>query len=194
VDGVEGVVAKLNARLQAAMPGKLAELRVRYGVVDGSLEDITRYLTHEPDDVGIDKPPMIVIMEQESDIMEGPARQAMDGAGGSVYRWRYTLGIFAWARGEDYDSTATARKRYGLAVREILLERPGLGDPDPGTCVLDPKWIRETYSSLARDGVSREVIAGTGLTVKYETQEALPSPLPSLGTVVTAPATFGVLH
>ena len=189
MDGVESVVTAVLGRLQTAMPGKLAELRTRYAVTDGSLEEITTFMTHEPDDVGVDRPPMCVITEQESDTVDGPLKLTGDGHGGSTFKWRYRLGVFAWARGSTFEQTATARQRYGLAVREILLQQPGLGHPDPGSCVLDPASIVETYSSIARDGTSREVIAATALVLAYETQELLGPLLPPTGIVqVTVPA------
>lgn len=192
MEGIEGVTTKVLARLQEAMPAKLAELRIRYGVDDGSLEDITTWLTHEPDDIGVDTPPMVVVTEQESDIVSGPERIRDDGAGGATYRFRYRIGVFAWARGDTFDSTARARARYGLAVREILLQKIGLGDPDPGTCVLDPAWIVETYSSIGRDGISREVIAATALVLKYETQEWLAPRTAPLGVAGSIPPDVGI--
>lgn len=181
--GPEGVVAAIVGCLRRDLPGKLAEMRVRYGVADDSLADIDRYLVTEPENVAVDRPPMIVVAEQGSDTLDGPRRVATDGSGGSIYEWRYRITIFAWATGQTFESTARTRQRYGLAVREVLLSRPGLGDPDVGTCVLDPLRIEETYSDVARDGQSREVLAATAVLVEYRTQESLSARVPGLVNV-----------
>jgi hypothetical protein len=180
MDGPEGCVTRIEALLRERLPAKLAELRVRYGVVDNSLEDVTRFLTTEPPDIAIDRPPMIVIVEQESDSLQGPVKAMTDGYGGSLYAFRYRVGIFAWARGTTYATTARARQRYGLAVREVLLQTPGIGDPEPGHLVIDPLTIVETYSGVATSQASREIIAATALVVEYISQEHLLPKLPGV--------------
>jgi len=183
--GPEAVVEAIVLMLQRDLPRKLVKFRNRYGIVDGSLPDIDRFLRTEPQDVAIDKPPLIVVVEQESDSLEGPRRNTDDGKGGTTWKYRYTLTVIIYASGVSYEDTALRRKRYGLAVRECLLQRPGLGDPDPGEIVLVPEEIRETYSSVARDGDSAMIIAATAILIQYETQEWLQAYLPSTpgGTV-----------
>lgn len=184
--GVEGVVDAVLARLQTAMPGKLAEIRTRYGIVDGSLEDITRWLDHEPDDIAVDNPPLVVVTEQGTDAVDGPVRSGNDGKGGATYLYRYQLAVFSWARGRTYATTTLARRRYALAVREVLLQQPGLGpDGDPGAIRLRPDSIVETYSEVARDGQTREIVAGSSLTVLYDSEEFLAPRLAPLGVVLT---------
>lgn len=186
--GVEGVVGAVLTRLQDGMPGKLADLRDRYGVADNSLEDITRWLDHEPDDIAIDKPPMVVVTELTSDTVDGPMRVTGDGGGGSVYVLRYRVTVFAWARGRTYDTTTRNRRRYALAVRELLLQAPGLGPTqDPGAIRLRPESLVETYSEVARDGQTREIIAGTALAVAYDSEEYLEALLPPLGVMESVP-------
>jgi hypothetical protein len=192
VFGVEGLVDRVLWRLQTGMPGKLQELRGRYGVLDGSLEDITTWLTHEPDDVAIDKPPMVIVVEQESDVTDGPLRLTADGGGGAAWMFRYRLTVFAYARGSTFDTTALNRRRYGLAVRELLLQMPGLGAPDPGTMVLDPGNIMEAYSEVARDGRTRQVLAATSIAVRYDCQEYLGPLLPGAGTAEAIPPVVAV--
>lgn len=186
MEGVEAVVDRVMWRLQDAIPGKLAELRTRYSVLDGSLEDITNWLTHEPDDIAIDRPPMIVVVEQDSDTVDGPVRVSADGGSGTTFKWRYQLVVFAWARGETFDATSQVRRRYGLAVRECLLQMPGLGATDPGTIVLDPSSIQESFSAVARDGQTREIIAATSLALTYYCEETLGPRIPATG-VATVP-------
>jgi hypothetical protein len=185
VEGVEELVNRVVWRLQTALPPKLSELRTRYGIQDRSLEDITSWLTHEPDDIAVDRPPMIVVVEQDSDALDGPVRLTDDGRGGSTFRWRYQLLVIVWARGDTFDSTALARRRYGLAAREVLLQMPGLGVDDPGTIVIDPNTVVESYSEVARDGQTREIIAATSIAVTYITQEYLGPRLPALGVSTT---------
>jgi hypothetical protein len=192
VDGVEGVMSWVELLLRGRVPAKLAELRTRYDIVDGSLEDITRYLTHEPDDVAIDQPPLVVIAEQQSDSITGPVRAINDGAGGATYRWRYSLLIMVWARGTTFAQTSQVRRRYGLAVREVLLQTPGINAADPDECVLIPELMAETYSDVSRDGAARQVIAATAITVVYEAQEHLGALLPPLGVAAVPPAVIAV--
>lgn len=189
---MEQVVNRLLWRVQTSLPVKLAELRTRYGVVDNSLPDIAHWLTYEPDDIAVDRPPMIVIVEQESDTLNGPVRMSSDFVAGSTFEWRYHLVVFAWAVGDTFEATATARRRYGLAVRECLLQMPGLGDPDPGSMTIDPLQMTETYSAVARDGQSREIIAATGISVQYRTQEYLGPRLAPLGDVGSVVPTVGL--
>lgn len=182
MEGPEGAVTAIVGVLRTGLPGKLAEFRTRYGVTDGSLEDVTRFLTHEPVDIAVDRPPMVVVAEQESDTVDGPLKIATDGSGGAVYLYRYRVAVYAWARGTSFDTTTLARQRYGLAVREVLLGKPGLGNPDPGTLVLDPATIIETYSGAVVSEGSREVIAATALVCEYLAQEYL---APAPGRLVT---------
>lgn len=188
MDGPEGAVTRVCANLRAELPRKLAELRTRYGVVDGSLPDIDRYLTHEPLDISIDRPPMIVVVEQESDTLDGPVKLTTDGGGGSLYEFRYRIVVYAWSTGTDAAVTTTARQRYGLAVREVMLQRLGLGVPDPGTLVLDPVTIGESYSGVETT-TAREIIAATAITCEYRAQEFLEPYRPGVpavaGTVTT---------
>lgn len=182
--GPEGVILAVSSCLKQNMPGKLAEFRTRYNVLDGSLPDVVRYLTTEPPDIALDRPPMIVVVEQDSDNINGAVKRSADGAGGSVYEFRYTLGIFVWARGNTFETTGLARQRYGLAVREVLLQTRGVGGGgDPGSIVIDPLTMTETYSGVAAGGPSREIIAGTAITVQYRAQEWLGPVL--LGVPVT---------
>lgn len=190
--GVEGVAGAVEQLLRANLNPKLAELRERYGVYDPSLEDIERYLTQEPENLAVDKPPMIVIAEQQTDTLQGPVRIAGDGSGGSVYRYRYTMAIFAWARGTTFATTNTARRRYGLAVREVLLQRPGIGPEDPGEIVIDPASIEETYSQIDRDERTREIIGATAISVDYMTQEYLSPALPPVGVAATGVVSIGI--
>lgn len=173
MDGPELVVTQVLGVLRTHLPGKLEDFRVRYSIVDGSLDDIRLFLAQEPMDIAVDKPPMIVVTEQESDTVAGPVRLSADGGGGATYRFRYMLLVTVWASGRTFASTATARQRYGLAVREVLLQHLGIGPDDPGTIVLDPTVIAETYSAVGQDAQTSEIIAATATLLAYETQEYL---------------------
>lgn len=91
--GPEGLVTAVDGLLRARLPGKLAEFRGLYGVGERDLEDVQRFLTHEPDDIAIDRPPMIVTVEQESDITDGPMLLGSDGGGGATYEFHYWVSV-----------------------------------------------------------------------------------------------------
>lgn len=169
--GAEGVITAVLGYLQAAMPAKLAELRTRYGATELQLPEIPRWIDYEPDDLAVDKPPVVAVLEQQSDTLAGPTRNLDDGSGGSTYRYRYAVTVIVYVRGRNRAETAALRRRYGLGLRELLLQRPGLGDPDPGWVVLVPETIVEAYSPL--DTAQQEVFGATGIDLHYETQEWL---------------------
>ncbi|WP_053207946.1 hypothetical protein [Jiangella muralis] len=162
--GIEGASELVAAAVRDRMPGKLTELRARYRVGPDKLPDLAHVLAHDQVQLPIEFWPCVLVVGQDTRAIT-PAR--VTGTTES-YACTYALRLFVWARGTHAAETDTARKRYTLAVRELLLTRRVLGP----LAAVAPTSITESYSEVAVDD-SAATIAGAYVTVDVTVEETI---------------------
>ncbi|KWW97402.1 hypothetical protein LI90_4374 (plasmid) [Carbonactinospora thermoautotrophica] len=184
MDGLEGACTLLADRLRAALPGKTAELRTRYGADPAALPDVVTVEPHDVDQLGVEQWPAVLVVGQET----RGIRPVDVGPTSEVYQVRYALRVFVWARGDGYAQTDTLRKRLTLGVRELLLTRRLLAPAGR----VEPSSLAESYSDLARDEAGR-TIGGAFIAVEVTLEETLTSETPPVGMVDTVSVDTGSL-
>jgi hypothetical protein len=204
--GPEGAVEALATLLANELPAKAGELTTRLNTA--RLPRVEREALipkliepYEVLDLPVDAFPAFLVVAQGMTRMvrvdiagAGAARYA----GQAVYRVRYRLRVFTWARGrtgtaDPAERAAEAdrnRKRLVLAVREVLLSGQELNvvigrtvdlDPDDDgyrageevTGAIDETTLTESYDAIAVDEQS-STVAAAYTEVEVELDEAIP--------------------
>lgn len=188
--GPEGAAEVIRARLAGGLPAMVAELNDRLGLAGtaaelappGALIDGTPrglIAAQERPELPLDLWPAFLVVAQSM-----TAQRRIDVVDeGIVYRRRYPVRVFIWARGEaaidvgaavdtsdrGFVDTDLRRKRYTLAVVELLLGLQHLGD---GT-YLDEVSLRESYSDVMLDEDLAATIAASWVQIDVELDELL---------------------
>lgn len=188
MDGLEGAVDVVVARLKAALPAKTAALRARYDVdpeTEGHLlPDVITVAPYDAIHLGLEDWPAVLVSGLEATQM----RRAEVRAGVSVWTVQYALRAYVWARGEDEGTVARVRNRLTLAVRELLLSRQTM----TSTLMVDSNSLSESYSELAQDEDGGTVGAAY-VAFSVWAEETLAAERSNLGTVVDRRVDTGVV-
>lgn len=174
--GTEGITRGLFRRLRDDMPDRLALMRERYGASLAALPDPASLHPDEIDVLSIEKfPALMVYLPNTSGRLDN--RQTDQDAGFDEYSMRYNAQIYIYVSAADHASTSLLIKRYTLAVRECLLTKklliPDTGDGD--TAAIDPRTIREDYSSISMSP-SKKLIAASFVELQVVAHERLEAP------------------
>lgn len=177
--GAEGVTSLLVARFTAALPAKIVELRARYGITARDLPDAL-VLAAEPEDTKLElaRFPVVFLVERDTPRVAEP-NKSHDG---SAFRIDYNLSVAYFVRDASIAATTAQRRRLGLAVREVLLERPFLRADDRQGITLDVGGWLERYTAAAAAG-GGGVVGGGEFAGQWTAQEWLPTPTAVLGFV-----------
>lgn len=147
--------------LRDHLPGKLAELRIRYGVDDDPLSavevdsvtpflpDVREWLTGDPRAVAVGDYPAVAVSGLDSAIRPVELDE---------YRVTYRLRAFGYVRGQAYDLVHAQRNRLMLGIRELTLATPGLLALG-GRASLVRERMTESYSDVVPDGAGRSLAA-----------------------------------
>lgn len=214
--GPEGAAEALTALLVRDLPAKVDELgrrlnATRLARVDRELLVPKTIEAFEVIDVAVDTMPAFLVVAQGMTRMRRVDLGTGDTyAGQSVYRVRYKLRVFTWARGRSgVDDPAKRgaqadvnRKRLTLAVREVLLagqeltvtigDTPELDPEEEGyragttvTGAIDETTITEALSDIVDDGAATVAAAYTELDIELDEAIPLTTPAPEAETVTT---------
>lgn len=180
--GVEGAVQLVAERIADALPGKIEELRDRLGVDAATLPDPQLIVAQETPELRMEQYPAVMIVAQET---RSIGRAEINDDGYESFFIRYAVRAYVWARGQQASDTDLVRKRYTLAVRELLLARNLLAP----AAAADPTTMVESYSEIGVDEDQRATIAaafiGFDLVTEETLQPAPDAPDAPLGTVAT---------
>lgn len=174
--GPEYAAQVLLDSVEARLPAKLAAIRARLDLADpipdgdpGPLPDPVTFAARDEGALGWEKFPAILVIAQTAAGME--RLDEVDGV--QVYRVRYPVRVFSWLTGVDYTESDLRRKRYALAVRELLLAQSVLADD----ANLDPTGLRESYSDIAEladeTATASQIVAALYTEVAVEVKELL---------------------
>lgn len=176
--GPEGVAALLVSRFTQALPGKIVQLRERYGITARDLPD-TLVLAAEPEDTKLElaRFPVVFLVERDTPRVGQPNKVQ----GGWEYRISYNLSVAYFVRDASVAATTAQRRRLGLAVREVLLERPYLqaADEREGITFDTGNWLERFTAAAAAGGGG--VIGGGELAGQWAAAEYLPTPTAQWG-------------
>lgn len=171
MDGPKLVVDSIVARLAAALPPKLTELRIRTPVGHDVPNPYT-VVGYEPESEGLDQLPAVYVTELESTLTGGSADD--DGTLFTVDTDTY---VFVIVGGFDQQSVVQARQMYTLAVREILMQRRDVGDVQ----ILTRRYT-ESHSEIDRG--DRGLVAAVRIRFTARTMELATPYLPPIGAGV----------
>lgn len=179
--GPEDAIAVVMARLEA-MPAKLAALAIRLGVDPATLPAPALIL--DVDQPEIDSWPALTCVEREIPRVDELDRGVDDGV---AQEWRvaYGLRVYGWVRGQEFADTATLRRRYVLALLELLLESPSLGDAVGARFA--PSSLRFNFTDVGVDATSARSIAALYVDLEVTLDEVLA--FPAIAQAATATAT-----
>jgi hypothetical protein len=164
VIGLEGACQLVTDRLEAALPGKTAELRTRLGAQPDDLPDVITVIPHELARLELEQWPAVMVVGQN---LEQMVRDDVE-ADGTTWLCTYRLRVWVWARGNDFGHTDRIRKRLTLAVRELLMQLRRLAADGQ----IDDRSIAESYSDLDVDNAGA-TIGGSWLEFLLVTRETL---------------------
>lgn len=188
--GPEGAAQALTEQLEAQLPAKLAELRTRLTVEEADLPDPGLVEPHDRIRRPIEAYPAVLVLVTGLGSLTPVDRP---DSLPEVWVARYPFRIYLWLRGEYEDATDLLRKRYVLAVREVLLARrvlatavqgdSGIRIPAGDTPAIDPIALREDYSPIALDENGATVAAAYVEAACLIAESVEPDPV--LGTAGT---------
>ena len=160
--GIEDAAVAVAARVRAAMPAKLAELRGRYE--DPQLPDLVTVATFDQAHLSMDKWPAVLIVPGTTVAMRRTDTDGVD----EVWEVRYRLRAFSYVRGQHEDRTAQVRYRHALALREVLMTSRRF----EGMTIL-ADTIRESYSDVETAPEGAGTVAAAYLEFEMTAAETL---------------------
>ena len=168
--GPAGSVAAVVDALTDRLPGVLAGMRTRMN--DASIPSVNQVLGHEPDQVGLEWWPIVVVTAVgDRDWLP------MEPEPGDLSRgWRvnYQVRCTTWVRGDDYASTTRFQHLLHTAVVEALLS-----DLDVAAGVrVDDRSLAASMSEIAATEAGR-TFAGSRLDLVVVVEERLPVGVPA---------------
>lgn len=167
--GHEGVSLAVVEALADRLPTKTAQLRDRLDLAGEELPDVVSIVAHEPEQVGIEHWPMVVVTAV-SDRDWRPI-EADPAVPGPRYRVAYQVRATMWTRGDSYTDTTATQHRIHLAVTEALLWPLDLA---PGIRLEDTS-LASSMSDVATTDTGR-TIAGSRLDFTVVVEEHVPVP------------------
>jgi hypothetical protein len=180
--GPEGITRGVFLRAEADLPGRLAELRTRYGASVTDLPDLARIYPSEVQTLSIERFPALAVVVTSTTGQLGNRQTDVD-ATGEEYSYRYTVQLYSYAVADDEAATSLAILRYTLAVREAFLADKILPVDNPHAAAIDPKTLIESYSEL--DKRDSKFIAASMVQFEVVSHEWLGAPVS-----FTTPATI----
>lgn len=168
--GPEGVTRAVYLNATTNLPGKVAELRTRYGAPE--LADFAEVYPDEINALSIEKfPALAVVIPSTVSSRTTQARQTDIGDAYEEYSYRYNVQLYSYAAGATTAATSKAIKRYTLAVRETFLANKILPTPETDDAQVDPGTVVESYSEL--DKRDNKFIAASVVQFEVVTHERL---------------------
>jgi len=171
--GPEGVTRGVYLHASNKLPGRLAQLRTRYGTDPASLPDLARIYPHEVQTLSIERFPALAVVVPNTTGQLGNRQTDVD-ATGEEYSYRYPVQLYSYAVADDEAATSLAILRYTLAVRELFLADKILPVDAPHRAVIDPRTLIESYSEL--DKRDAQFIAASMVQFEVVTHEWLAAP------------------
>lgn len=180
--GPEGITRGVYLHAETNLPGRLAQLRTRYGVSDAALPDFRRVYPSEVQTLSIERFPALAVVVTSTTGQLGNRQTDVD-ATGEEYSYRYTVQLYTYVVDDDEATTSMNLLRYTLAVREAFLADKILPVDEPNHASIDPKTLIESYSELDRR--DSKFIAASLVQFEVVSHEWLAAP-----AGFTAPATI----
>jgi hypothetical protein len=168
--GPEDTAERVTAWLAPRLPDRLDAIAVRRGDAPGTIGAPARVLSHDRTTLALEDYPAVLVMPQ---LMRSATPLESTDAG-MLYLCTYDVRVEWWVRGATDEAVDTLRRRYALAIRELLLERQSLtvrGDATAGAFAVVPTTVRESYSDVLTDDVS--TLASGALNVDVRVAEEL---------------------
>lgn len=171
--GAEGVSTAIVTKLREHAPAKITQLRARYGADTATLPMPASLHSTAKDTLSIEEYPAIVCTTVDTTGRIGNRQLSSDGEF-DVYQYKYRMRVFVFVTGADTEDTDLLRKRFVLAVREILLTNLILVDGAGQYALMDPNTIKESYSDVAKND-AEQLFAAAYLEFEVTTAESLAS-------------------
>lgn len=180
MNGPEELAEDLRTFLAAGMPGALATLRARLAVADELLPDPALVTAQERDLLDLNQWPALFVVVRDMTglrrvdgpnyaVDAGPPAEVTD-AGSLTFRVRYPVRLFVFTRAHGYDVVDLQRKRYVLALRELLLAAQQATG-------LDVTTYTESYSDVETAGPrDRRSLAAAYIEAIFDVDEVLDGP------------------
>lgn len=169
--GAEGVSSAIIQKIRDNAEGKIAQLRARYGAAADVLPMPAALYTTDQDVLSIENYPAIICTTVDTTGRIGNRQLSSDGEV-DVYQYKYRMRVFVYVTGHDYTDTDLLRKRFVLALREILLTNLILVDEAGQYALMEPNSVKESYSDVASNAAS-QLLAGAYLELEVTTAESL---------------------
>ncbi len=164
--GPKAAKAAVSEFLANRLPAHLVARRNAFNINAEQLPDPRQYLTYEP--ILLDAWPSIITLVQDTRRI---TREDWDLADNPEYGVVYSMRTYAWASGIGGQRATEMRDDLATAVREVLLDHPGIDD---ATCkhMVDEGTIREEFSDLTMLKGDR-IMAGAFVAFDLKVQESV---------------------
>lgn len=169
--GAEGVSTAIVKKIRAHAPGKITQLRTRYKADKATLPMPASLYSTDKDVLSIEAYPTIICTTVDTTGRIGNRQLSSDGEV-DEYQYKYRMRIFVYVTGTDHADTDLLRKRFVLAVKEILLTNLILVDGDGQYALMEPNSIKESYSDVGANE-AKQLLAGAYLEFEVTTSESL---------------------
>jgi hypothetical protein len=128
------------------LPSRLIRYRNEWNVSTRDLPNPVKYYDYDIDEVG-HWPSLITVALSTGQLM----RSELGPTGDPIYRVRYSMRTYIWARHEQRRPASLARDRLTTVVRAALLDHPALSTAEQTThceAKVDEGSMREEFSEL----------------------------------------------
>lgn len=167
--GPDAAATLLADHLEAKVPDKVHELEERLELAPGTVELPGLYTAEDRPQLAIEEWPAVLVIPREAELTVVDVIEAS-----TVYRVTYRLRVYLFARAQEFADTSRLRHRLMLAVREVLLGKLDLGDPD---AAIDASRYRESYSDVDVDPRDQRSIAGAYAELSLILEETMTTDL-----------------
>lgn len=187
--GPAGVIAAVVGALTDRLPGVTAAARERLD--DDTIPDVTTVLGHEPDQVGVEWWPVVVVTAVGDRDWLPTALDPLTGE--RLWTVKYQTRVTTWVRGDSYGDTTRFQHVLHTCVAEALMADVNVVEG----MTVDDRSLASSMSEVATTDAGR-TIAGSRLDFAVVVEERIPLPPPvdeDAATVVdvVAPADTTVL-
>lgn len=128
------------------LPSRLIRYRNEWNTSTSNLPNPAKYYDYDIDEID-HWPSVITVALSTGQLM----RSELGPSGDPIYRVRYSMRTYVWARNEDRRTATITRDRLATVIRAALLDHPALSTAEQTThceAKIDESSMREEFSEL----------------------------------------------
>lgn len=187
--GSRGVIDAVAARLNDALPDKVAQLREDRGLSPRDLPDPADALPYLPEITSLGDFPAILVSYQDIAQEDVTLTNPEPGALWETFVFVYQVEVYIICRSTSYEGTEEQVQLMESAAREVILQRKDIspdGLMDGESVVINPVKVGSAPSDVVPDASSR-FVGAVVISFPVKAEEAVETPFASAGVAETLP-------